>query len=432
MRDSVTSPNSLIGRFDAWDLSGVIRFTALIAHKIFSLLSGAGKVEETVMNIVHDGANGSPLGINGVNATVWLLAATQSQMGHQVALLLRDRPTPEAHEFARARNIELILPSETNGLRVDGRLRSAFGGSLPDVVHMHSVFIPGQAMLARQLVRLGIPYILTPHGGLAGEILGRGRVKKSLYVKLVERPRCAAASALTASFGEEREIRRFLKDDAATVHQLPIPLNTEQLRGGAWGGNIAARRFVFLGRFDVRVKGIDRLVEVAGLMRDHEFHLYGEEDPKTREQFQALNSWRLPNVFFHPPVFGDQKLRVLIDASMYIQLSRSESFGIAIAEAMYLGVPCAISDEINLADTFVKHDLGLTLSSSAGFAAHQLTRALKDPEKLRCWSDRSWEFGRAQFDVETAVTRYVHLYEEVLAGNDSAIATEPLRERMAV
>ncbi len=189
---------------------------------------------------------------------------------------------------------------------------------------------------------------------------------------------------------------------------------------------------MFLGRFDVRVKGIDRLIEVAGLMRDHEFHLYGAEDPKTREQFQALQSWRLPNVFFHPPVFGDDKLRVLIDASMYIQLSRAESFGIAIAEAMYLGVPCAISDEINLAGTFLKHDLGLTLSSSAGFAAHQLTRAMKNPEKLRYWSDRSREFGRAQFDVETAVQRYIHLYEEMLRGNNSTLTVEPLGQRVAV
>ncbi len=171
------------------------------------------------MNILHDGASGSPVGINGVNATVWLLAATQSRMGHQVALLLRDRPAPGAHEFAKASNIELLLPSNANGLRVDERLWSAFGGALPDVVHMHSVFIPGQAMLARQLIRLGIPYVLTPHGGLAREILDRGRIKKSLYVKLVERPRCIAACALTASFGEEREIRRFLKNEVA--HNTP-------------------------------------------------------------------------------------------------------------------------------------------------------------------------------------------------------------------
>ena len=101
---------------------------------------------------------------------------------------------------------------------------------------------------------------------------------------------------------------------------------------------------------------------------------------------------------------------------MYIQLSRSESFGISIAEAMYLGVPCAISEEINLAESFATHDLGLTLPPSTGFAAYQLTNALRSPATLVRWSERARQFGREQFDASAAVKRYVELYEEILSG----------------
>ena len=144
------------------------------------------------MKILHDGAESSPSGINGVNATVWLMAAEQSRMGHRVALLFRKVPAEAARNVARQHDIELIAPPGETWLGTEARVRSAFGGNGPDIVHMHSVFIPSQALLGRELSQAGIPYVVTPHGGLSPKILHRGRVKKSLYVQMFERPAATA------------------------------------------------------------------------------------------------------------------------------------------------------------------------------------------------------------------------------------------------
>jgi len=365
----------------------------------------------------HEGADATSQGVNGVNATIWLLARQQARLGNDVTLLLRTVPSAAALASAKAVGIRLVHLGGGQWHVNSRLLTAAIAASRPDVVHMHSVFVPRQASLARQLLRQGIPYIMTPHGGLAPEVLRQDPIKKSLYAKFFERPRCRAAAMLTASEGEADDVRAFVGDDDVPIRNMPIGVDTETLGTATWRGNFSARRLVFLGRFDVHVKGIDVLLAVAGLMRDHEFHLYGIQDRATREQLRQIRCGCGPNVFFHPPVYGAEKVQVLCDATLYIQLSRSESFGISIAEAMHLGVPCAISEEINIASAFREHDLGLLLPIDSAASSMALTWALQTPEKLRRWSARAREYARTHFDARGAAQRHLELYREVISSD---------------
>ena len=151
-------------------------------------------------------------------------------------------------------------------------------------------------------------------------------------------------------------------------------------------------------------------------MRDHEFHLYGLQDLATREWLRQIRCGCASNVFFHPPVYGQEKAQVLCDATMYIQMSRSESFGISIAEAMHLGVPCAISDQIHIATPFRQHDLGLLLPGDSAAASMALTRALKAKEPLMRWSQRAKAFANEHFDARLAAQRHIEAYREMIVG----------------
>jgi glycosyltransferase involved in cell wall biosynthesis len=377
------------------------------------------------LHIWHDGADESSTGVNGVNAAIWLLARHQARLGHDVTLLLRVAPTLVAVASANASGIRLLFLG--GGLwHVSNRsLVHAVTEARPDIVHMHSVFIPRQASLARQLRALGIPYIATPHGGLSFEVLRHNRIKKAIYAKLLERPRCLSAVVLTASMGEETDIRAFLGPATAPIRNMLAGIDGEALGAARWKQNFSSRRLVFLGRFDVHVKGIDLLLGVAGLMRDHEFHLYGLQDQATRESLRQLRCGCASNVFFHPPVYGPEKVQVLCNATMYIQMSRSESFGISIAEAMHLGVPCAISNQIHIASAFRDHELGLLLPADSAGAAMALSRALSDKDALLGWSRRAKAFAGENFDAGATARHHVDLYRHVIAtpGPKLAIAS---------
>lgn len=364
------------------------------------------------MRIWHIGASPYPLKTDGLNNTVWLVAQQQALMGHQVALLLSSSSDETAQAIAKETGLELIeIPM--NQWRYDPKcIEELLLSQPPDIVHMHNVFLPNQATLAMKLAQKKIPYIITPHGGLN---FRRGRVKKTLYSWFVERFRFSSAAAVTVVTPKEAEPVRALNPGYRGIVQwVANPINTDGLETQGWKGNTRVRRLVYLGRFDVLHKGIDILIDIARLLPDVEIHLHGTKDSKTERWLQSLQFNLPPNVHFKDPVFGADKTKVLAEASLYIQTSRWEVFGISIAEAMYLGLPCAIADTLNFAELFQQQDLGLVLPSNPESAAAHLLEVLSQPNRLHDWSEKAKKFAQKHFLPHEIASQYINLYQKIL------------------
>lgn len=363
------------------------------------------------MKIWHIGSSFSPKKVDGINNTVWIMAREQALLGHQVALLLDTPPDKAALVLAEQAGFELIhVPAST--WRYEPKvLEPLLHSTPPHVVHMHSVFLPKQATLANNLIRNKIPYVITPNGGLDSR---RGRAKKILYSLLAEKRRFSAASVITVVTPKEaKTVRAFVPLYRGIVRWVANPVEDHNLEGQSWQGNTEAKHLVYLGRFDVLHKGIDILVDIARLLPDVKIHLYGTEEPKTKGWLKRLQHNCPPNIYFHNPVFGVEKFQVLAAASLYIQTARWEGFPLSIAEAMYLGVPCAVTDMPNFAELFHQNDLGLVLPSNPREAAIRLTEVLAQPARLGHWSERAQAFAKAHFHPRTVALEYLKLYEEV-------------------
>ena len=361
------------------------------------------------MKIWHSGAHWSPQAVNGVNALIYSLAREQSALGHDVSLLLTHSPNPTAVEYAGETGVRL-LPSSALAQQLESHP--------PDVVHMHSVYIPQQAMLALNLVRRRIPYVVTPNGGLAPRILARNRLKKAVYNQLIEKRRFRRAACISAVTPyEEDEIRSFVPDFQGFIPCVPNSVSEpDQLETGApWAPTNNVAKLVYLGRFEVEHKGIDILLELARELDGVELHLFGSEDARTLPWLNRLKQHCSRNIFFHGPVFGREKSSVLAGASLYIQTSRWEAFGISIAEAMYLGLPCAISGSLHMARWFENHDLGLVLPQDPAYARRDILEALRNKGRLRQWSNRAKDFARRNFHPRPVAASFVECYERSLA-----------------
>jgi glycosyltransferase involved in cell wall biosynthesis/peptidoglycan/xylan/chitin deacetylase (PgdA/CDA1 family) len=303
------------------------------------------------------------------------------------------------------------------------QLRELLEAAPPQIVHMHSVFIPQQAVLAKQLRKRGIPYLITPHAGLAPQVLARGRLKKSIYSHLRERPRFMAAAAVAlVTPAEEKAVRAYMPKYRGIVRWMPNPVEVEMLDPHRWHGVTEQKRLVFLGRFDVLVKGIDILIEIARLLPDVQVELYGTEDPKTRDWLLKIKENLPDNVSFHDPIFGPEKAEVLSKASIYIQPSRWEGFPVSVAECQYLGVPSSISNALDLAELFTERDLGLVLSLEPAIAAAQIRQTLADRAQLENWSRRGRQFALEHFVPAASAQNYMDLYEQIVGSARSADA----------
>jgi peptidoglycan/xylan/chitin deacetylase (PgdA/CDA1 family)/glycosyltransferase involved in cell wall biosynthesis len=367
------------------------------------------------MKIWHVGDFGSAHRVDGVANSGWLMAREQARLGHEVSVIIDGPPDAAVGEVAADAGIALV-PTSKSALRFGDEVRRLLEAQSPDVVHMHSVFIPQQAVMARVLRQRQIPYVIKPAGGLLPQVLRRNVIKKGLYGMLVERPRFMGAAAIAAvTPGEERAIRAYLPAFHKPIRWIPNPVAIDQLGPHCWQGlqgRSRQKRVAFLGRFDVLVKGIDILVEIARLLPEVRFDLYGAPDAKTRAWLERLRQNAPANVAFNDPIFGPDKGKMLAESALYLQPSRWEGFPNSVAECLYLGVPCAIGEHLDLAQIYRQHNLGLVIPLDPAGAAMRIRAALADQVRMREWSRRGQEFARTHLHPRVVTESYLAMYQE--------------------
>lgn len=376
------------------------------------------------MRIWHFGAAGSVRQINGASALAWSLAREQARLGHAVTLFVDGPSGAEEVRIAREAGFDIVHVARGPFAYDQAVLDARFAAARPDVVHMHSVFMVAQAWLAARLARERIAYVITPNGGLSRQVLERGRLKKMLYSALVEQRRFRrAAGAVGVSPGEIREIVTFSKM-SGPVTWIPNPISPEELAAadGIPGPDPARPRLVFLGRFDVIHKGIDRLVEMARHLPGCEVDLYGVEDARTAGALRALRQDAPANVRFHGPIHGREKLAALQSATLYVQYARWEGFPVSVAEAMYVRTPCALTATLTCATIFRNRDMGLLLPEEPASAARVVREALADRARLDRWAAAGAGFARENFLPDAVARRYVDFYGQAFAFHGQALA----------
>ena len=172
---------------------------------------------------------------------------------------------------------------------------------------------------------------------------------------------------------------------------------------------------VTLCRYDVRQKGLDRLAAIAAQTPDVDFVVYGEQDKNEPELTERLRRSAPSNFELRPPVFGATKQAVLAQARMFILPSRWEGLSLSLAEALAVGVPCAVSREIAGTIPFEDRGLGLVLDENPLTASGQLTAALDDHDRLHAWSRAGATFATSAFEPHAIADQTLAAYAKVVA-----------------
>lgn len=246
----------------------------------------------------------------------------------------------------------------------------------PRLAHFDCVLVHGLWQMASTVSRVvgrTIPYFVFPHGMLDPwfrQAYPLKHLKKEIYWLLFEHAALARSSGVFFTTEEERRISH----GTFWPYRLPERVVNYGIRAPLVDRNAALRKFheqfpglkekrvlLFLSRFHYKKGGDLALQAFAGAVlarREKEgafpFHflLAGPEEAGEKKRLERMVKALPPQVreriTFSDGLFGDLKWGAFAAGDAFILPSHQENFGIAVAEALAMGMPVLISNKVNI------------------------------------------------------------------------------------
>lgn len=210
--------------------------------------------------------------------------------------------------------------------------------------------------LTRQL------YVVIPHSSLSSQAFKNGSmIKRILYRYVLSR--LLKKSIFVMYLNNEEKVNGIYH--ARNIEIFPNGV-TEKIYFNEVGEYIPKKiKLIYLGRYDIKHKGIDYLLEFTRyLINAHpevcwELNMYGS-DSKSGKAFiiDYIKENELSEyVKVNDAIFGDNKDEVLSHADVFVLTSRYEGMPVAILEAVRNGLPCLLTKETNMLSTLYSADI---------------------------------------------------------------------------
>ncbi|MES2659812.1 MAG: glycosyltransferase [Verrucomicrobiota bacterium] len=267
------------------------------------------------------------------------------------------------------------------------------------VVHLHGAFdlklcavhlIIALEKIWRMATGQPLHIVITPHGALSPHVFSTNVRKKRIYWNLIERLLAKQTSlAICTTPVEAGELRVLMPEMRVDVVPLVLPDSEPISSAPPVAGSPT---LCTLGRYDIRTKGLDLLIEAVKSLNEEGFPIRlrcvgYDRHGGTRELEDYLDSVSAHEfVECVGPKFGDEKLRILAGCDGFCMPSRYESFSYALIEGLESGRPVLVSSGACLTSFFREsHRQTLVVEPSAKAWATAIRHMLESPVRnLTC------------------------------------------------
>lgn len=373
------------------------------------------------MRILHVVA-GLPAAGGGLAEAVARLAREAARLGHEVTIATvagQDEPLASAAREAEAAGVRIVR-HEPNAPRAIYFSRDILRGLAPlaaraDVVHVHSNWTFPMWWGCQAAIAAGRPLVMSPHGCLDPVRLAHSAWKKRLAGCFDQRY-LRQADVIHATSEAERDWIEHYVGGRPRIEVIPIGVDLPALRETANPAE-RTRTVLSLGRLHP-LKGLDLLLEawpiaMRALGPDARWALViaGPDEQGTRAGLER-HAQGLGNVQFAGPLYGAEKDRAIANADLFVLPSRSENFGIAVAEALAAGVPAITTKGTPWQE--IDGSCGWWVDANAHAIAAALTAAMRltDAERAAMGA-RGRALVEAKYQWASAGRAMVRMYSEL-------------------
>ncbi|MCG8578047.1 MAG: glycosyltransferase [Flavobacteriales bacterium] len=314
-------------------------------------------MDKKIIHITLGKAN--PNRLNGVNKVVNSLIDAQVKLGYDSELWGITHNC--VHNYPERNYQTRIFKDTRSKFKLSSDLKRAINelSSKEVIVHLHGAFLPQLYSVSRLLRKNNIPYIHTPHGGYNLKALEVSKLQKRIYMRFFEK-KLVNNAACVQLLGES-ELKglnlNFLAKSFAIIPNGQDVLDTEDLDPR----NKSDINLVFLGRIDIKTKGLDLLTDaVKQIKQELKVHLTIIGDGGDIEQLKSrISESELDDqISFAGALFGKEKFQELIKADALCLVSRNEGMPGVVLEAGAVGIPVLISEQTNMVPYIWQYDAG--------------------------------------------------------------------------
>ena len=286
-----------------------------------------------------------------------------------------------------------------------------------EVVHCYSVFGTLLPILSVECARRKVPLILSPEGSLLPEARRSKGWKKRPYEALILRPALKhLARVVTASEPEARAIQAQFPDVPTSVVHNGVEFH-EVLPALERGG---PPYLIYLGRLHP-YKRIEVIIEAfagSAAKQGWELRIAGDGPTSYRlhlesvaRQLGVIDKVRLLG-FLRPPALA----KALSGAEGLVMASRSEGFGMSVAEALAHGTPCVLARPTAW-EEIEQRNCGFVANGTAESLASQIRALMEVGEPARRAMGASGrEWMRQAYSWDMAASGFLEVYGQALRG----------------
>ena len=294
-----------------------------------------------------------------------------------------------------------------------------------DVIHVWGLWEYPMWLGCKLALKKGIPLVISPLGSINPNALSRSRWKKWIVGKLYDNRHLKSAACLNATSKYEYEgIRQYgLNNPVAVIpHVINFPnkidLDYDDIfnRFSEFKGR---RLMLYVSRINPS-KGLIDLAEAFGELaaKCPDWHLVvagSEEEGHLAEVKLAFKENGIENkVTFTGPVYGKDKDMLFNIAELFVLPTHTESFGIAIAEALSMGMPVITTHGAPWEELETK-ECGWWVPIGADGIKEALEAALPLPtERLRSMGTIGKKWVENEFSASATAQKMIAVYRWML------------------
>jgi glycosyltransferase involved in cell wall biosynthesis len=326
----------------------------------------------------------------------------------------------DEYEGIPVRYLPVAFPRRFFGARTREALVEAL--ARVDLCHIHGLWNVPEWSAARLARTRGVPYVISPRGMLLPAAVRRGRWRKRVAFGLLESSNLRHAALLHATSQEEAdELARLGLGVRAVVVPNGVDLDAAAHAAPGFRGRLQVgdEAFVvaFVGRLH-RIKRLDLLTRAfLDLRRVHPgAHLViaGPDEDGLLPEVRRMTAGHDAFVHAIGPVSDADKWALLRSADVSVQCSDSESFGLAVVEAMAASRPVVVTRTCPWPEIETQ-GCGFWVEQSVAGIAAGLRAIADDPARARQMGAAGARFAREHYGWDVIGRTVADLYADVLA-----------------